>query len=153
MEKHLSYNFHFWKNVYHRNFVQFSVRMELYDKKFLIYGNCMIRNFGHPGLFAAVKDVRLSGKHSKDFSEFRFYHKIRKLTYPLSIISKTRETCLKVFVLKYLVPDFFLDFSKNKFFFQVFSDFFRFLVRIVLVQNDNEKNFRFGLDTTQMSDP
>ena len=23
--------------------------MELYDKKFLIYGNCMIRNFGHPG--------------------------------------------------------------------------------------------------------
>ena len=23
--------------------------MELYDKKFLIYGNCMIRSFGHPG--------------------------------------------------------------------------------------------------------
>ena len=49
MEKHLSYNFHLWKNVYHRDFVQRSVRMELYDKKFLIYGNCMIRSFGHPG--------------------------------------------------------------------------------------------------------
>ena len=23
--------------------------MELYDKKFLIYGNCMIRSFGQPG--------------------------------------------------------------------------------------------------------
>ena len=23
--------------------------MELYDKKFLVYGNCMIRSFGHPG--------------------------------------------------------------------------------------------------------
>ena len=23
--------------------------MELYDKKFFIYGNCMIRSFGHPG--------------------------------------------------------------------------------------------------------
>ena len=25
--------------------------MKLYDKKFLIYGNCMIRSFGQPGLF------------------------------------------------------------------------------------------------------
>ena len=23
--------------------------MKLYDKKFLIYGNCMIRSFGQPG--------------------------------------------------------------------------------------------------------
>ena len=23
--------------------------MKLYDKEFLIYGNCMIRNFGQPG--------------------------------------------------------------------------------------------------------
>ena len=30
MEKHLSYNFHIWKNIYHRVFIQFSVRMELY---------------------------------------------------------------------------------------------------------------------------
>ena len=30
MEKHLSYNFHLWKNVYHRDFIQFSVRMALY---------------------------------------------------------------------------------------------------------------------------
>ena len=49
MGKHLSYNFHIWKNAYHRVFIQFSVRMELYDKKFLIYGNCMIRSFGQPG--------------------------------------------------------------------------------------------------------
>ena len=25
MEKHLSYNFHLWKNVYHRDFIQCSV--------------------------------------------------------------------------------------------------------------------------------
>ena len=25
--------------------------MKLYDKKFLIYGNCMIRSFGQPGKF------------------------------------------------------------------------------------------------------
>ena len=51
--------FHLRTNVYHRDFIQFSVRMELYgivwncmelyDTKFLMYGNCMIRSFGHPG--------------------------------------------------------------------------------------------------------
>ena len=30
MEKHLSYNIHIWKNVYHRDFIQCSVRMALY---------------------------------------------------------------------------------------------------------------------------
>ena len=30
MEKHLSYNFHLWKNVYHRDFIQCFVRMALY---------------------------------------------------------------------------------------------------------------------------
>ena len=30
MEKHLSYNFHLWENVYHRDFIHFSVRMALY---------------------------------------------------------------------------------------------------------------------------
>ena len=29
--KYLSYNFHFWENAYHRVFIQFSVRMELYE--------------------------------------------------------------------------------------------------------------------------
>ena len=29
--KHLSYNFHLWENAYHRVFMQFSVRMELYE--------------------------------------------------------------------------------------------------------------------------
>ena len=49
MEKHLSYNFQKWKNAYHRDFIQFAVRMESYDKKFLIYGKCLIRSFGQPG--------------------------------------------------------------------------------------------------------
>ena len=31
MGKHLSYNFHIWKNAYHRVFIQFSVLMELYE--------------------------------------------------------------------------------------------------------------------------
>ena len=31
MGKHLSYNFHIWKNAYHRVFIQFSVRIELYE--------------------------------------------------------------------------------------------------------------------------
>ena len=30
----LSYNFHLWENVYYRHFIQFSVRMELYEKSF-----------------------------------------------------------------------------------------------------------------------
>ena len=29
-KKHLSYNFHLWESVYYSNFIQFSVRMELY---------------------------------------------------------------------------------------------------------------------------
>ena len=29
--KHLSYNCHIWKNAHHRVFIQFSVRMELYE--------------------------------------------------------------------------------------------------------------------------
>ena len=28
--------------------------MKLYDKKFLIYGNCMIRSFGQPGICTLV---------------------------------------------------------------------------------------------------
>ena len=31
--------------------------MELYDKKFLIYGNCMIRRFGQPGCIEPCKCV------------------------------------------------------------------------------------------------
>ena len=47
-KKHLSYVFHLWENVYYRDFVPFSVRMELYEKKFPIYENCMISIFGQP---------------------------------------------------------------------------------------------------------
>ena len=71
MEKHLSYNFHIWKNVYHRDFIQFSVRMELYDKKFLIYENCMIRSFGHPGTmvtaqpYGAISKIQQNGSKSR----------------------------------------------------------------------------------------
>ena len=53
MEKHLSYKFHIGKNAYHRVFIQFSVQwkcMKLYDKKFFIYGNCIMRSFGQPGI-------------------------------------------------------------------------------------------------------
>ena len=64
-----SYNFHIWeisnftifiygKNVYHRDFIQFSVRMELYEKKFRIYENYMIRSFGQPGCL--VLPVRIA---------------------------------------------------------------------------------------------
>ena len=51
--KYLSYNFHLWENAYHRVFIQFSVRMELYEKKFPIYENCMISIFGQPGQFGS----------------------------------------------------------------------------------------------------
>ena len=54
--------FDLWKNNYHTIFIyekmhiiEFSYNflyvwncMKLYDKKFLIYGNCMIRSFGQP---------------------------------------------------------------------------------------------------------
>ena len=29
--KYLSYNFHLWENAYHKVFIQFSVRIELYE--------------------------------------------------------------------------------------------------------------------------
>ena len=32
--------------------------MKLYDKKFLIYGNCMIRSFGQPGL-SVFRSIRI----------------------------------------------------------------------------------------------
>ena len=55
--------FGLWENAYHTIFIyrkmliiEFSYNflyvwncMKLYDKKFLIYGNCMIRSFGQPG--------------------------------------------------------------------------------------------------------
>ena len=56
--------FGLWENTYHTIFIygkmliiEFSYNflyvwncMKVYDKKFLIYGNCMIRSFGQPGL-------------------------------------------------------------------------------------------------------
>ena len=42
MEKHIPYNSH-------RDFIQFSVCMELYGKKIFRYGNCVIRSFGQLG--------------------------------------------------------------------------------------------------------
>ena len=58
--------FGLWKNTYHTIFIygkmliiEFSYNflyvwncMKLYDKKFFIYGNCMIRSFGQPGYMA-----------------------------------------------------------------------------------------------------
>ena len=36
------------------NFLYVWPCMELYEKKFLIYGNGMIRSFGHPGSFPLI---------------------------------------------------------------------------------------------------
>ena len=62
MEKHLSYNFHIWKKAYHRVFIQFSVRMQLYEivwqevsHMWKLYDK-KIRSFGQPG---RVSDWRL----------------------------------------------------------------------------------------------
>ena len=55
-EKHLSYNFHIWKKVYHKDFIQFSLRMKFYVI------NCMTRRFGHPGLRDFETDSTLPTK-------------------------------------------------------------------------------------------
>ena len=68
-------NFWFMENTYHTIFIygkmliiEFSYNflyvwncMKLYDKKFLIYENCMIRSFGQPGKFLLL----LSGQNNK----------------------------------------------------------------------------------------
>ena len=76
--------------------------MELYDKKFLIYGNCMIRSFGHPGSFAlncSSLSTKLIGMFlsvcqthitifPNQFVNFiSFYQSISKLSPPLFILS------------------------------------------------------------------
>ena len=45
--------------------------MKLYDKKFLIYGNCMIRSFGQPGKAGSKKALRIGTKleESKTFEQ------------------------------------------------------------------------------------
>ena len=47
-KKHISYNFYLWEIVYNRDSIQFCVRMELNEKKFPNYENCMISIFGQP---------------------------------------------------------------------------------------------------------
>ena len=49
MEKKPNIQFQFMGNCFFRDFIQFTVRMELYEKKFPIYENCMMSNFGQPG--------------------------------------------------------------------------------------------------------
>ena len=39
--------------------------MELYDKKFLKYGNCMIRSFGHPGMLKFCRNDQREGKNKR----------------------------------------------------------------------------------------
>ena len=36
--------------------------MKLYDKKFLIYGNCMIRSFGQPGYLSHITKTQLTSQ-------------------------------------------------------------------------------------------
>ena len=69
------------KNTYHTVFIygkmliiEFSYNflyvwncMKLYDKKFLIYGNCMIRSFCQPGDFS--KPVKFLMQQTDDFSK------------------------------------------------------------------------------------
>ena len=43
------------KDASSRDLIQFFVRMELYGKKFFIYGNCMIKPFGQPERFLQLK--------------------------------------------------------------------------------------------------
>ena len=45
----MSYNFHLWENAYHRVFLQFSVRIKLYEKKISPYENCVTSIFGQIG--------------------------------------------------------------------------------------------------------
>ena len=51
MEKTPIIQFPFMGKCLFWDFIQFSVRMELYEKKFPIYENCMISIFGQPGPF------------------------------------------------------------------------------------------------------
>ena len=47
--------------------------MKLYDKKFLIYGNCMIRSFGQPGLTTSIlKEVTGCAIEHKSLKKERF---------------------------------------------------------------------------------
>ena len=55
-------------------FIETSVGMNLYDKKFLIYGNCMVRSFCQPLIKHWIKSFRpvLGGKeHYLIHSSFR----------------------------------------------------------------------------------
>ena len=77
MEKHLSFNFHIWKNGYHRDFIQISVRMEvfeLYDKKFLIYGNCVIGCFGQPGIAQIETELKSETKEKLSTRSLKAFH-------------------------------------------------------------------------------
>ena len=49
MEKTPIKQFPFMGKFYYGDFIQFSVRMEIYEKKFPIYENCMMSIFGQPG--------------------------------------------------------------------------------------------------------
>ena len=65
MQKHVSYNFHIWKKTCHKGFYNLLYVwncMKLYDKKFLISGNCMIRNFGQPGEGVRAKKTNFTSK-------------------------------------------------------------------------------------------
>ena len=69
MEKHFSHKFHIWKNACLKNFIKVFVPMDcmkMYDKKFLIYGNCIIKSIGQLGStdsYFASKDVEMNSGH------------------------------------------------------------------------------------------
>ena len=75
--------------------------MELYEKKFFINGNCMIRSFGQPG-FSRVKEIlrMLHGDLNSSFSKTKFSRVIESLRmlhgYLKSSLSKIKFSRLKV---------------------------------------------------------
>ena len=77
--------FGLWKNTYNTIFIygkMFIIEisynvlyvwhcMELYDKKFFINGNCMIRSFGQPGPLARPKHSSSSIEHTQNIRRVR----------------------------------------------------------------------------------
>ena len=51
--------------------------MELYDKKFLIYGNCMIRSFGQPGKLLKCLEIKMGSLISVKLKSLKW----NKLTF------------------------------------------------------------------------
>ena len=63
--------------------------MKMYDKKFLIYGNCMIRSFCQPG----YHNLWLPGMTKNTSHTFSIYGKMLVIHFPCNSIRT--ENCMK----------------------------------------------------------